>query len=132
METPTYTTYACSVSGILEERRGPGHIRSGLSESACADFSGPCLQAEAKAAAEQQARLRAEEEARRAAQLKMAAAQGRGTPAGRGQAAPRVGISTCLPRLRSVVSLLHTLLPCRVPAHAPPCCSSAWFSFWRF
>lgn len=98
----------------------PGHIRCGLSESACADYGGPCLQAEAKAAAEQQARLRAEEEARRAAQLKMAAAPGRGTPAGRGQAAPRVGISTCLLRLESAGSLLHAAV-CLQGASPCPC-----------
>ena len=52
----------------------------------------PILQAEAKAAAEQQARLRAEEEARRAAQQKLATAQGRTPPASHahGQAVVRV------------------------------------------
>ena len=55
----------------------------------------PPLQAEAKAAAEQQARLRAEEEARKAAQQKLAAAQARAAPAHAARGQPGVRVSAC-------------------------------------
>ena len=71
---------------------GPDHLDEMYSRVGPGMIMVPGLQAEAKAAAEQQARLRAEEEARRAALQKLATAQGR-TPLAshaRGQAAVRV------------------------------------------